>query len=140
MTQSSQLAAATTAIYAYTYGMDTANWDLAVSPFTPTVDVDYSAVGAPKATMTQAELKQFLQGLLGKEGLRVHTAIAQVFPDPEDDTQFLAYYSVRHYRDQPGHTLKFAVFGWYRYQLHEGKISHLSIQVSAIEGDPATLA
>ena len=84
------------AINLYTFGMDKRNWSLAVSKFSDTVDVDYSAVGAPKGIMTRGELQHFLQHLLGKDELRVHTAVSQVLVNPSDPTELIAYYSVRH--------------------------------------------
>ncbi len=137
---SATIESASSAIFAYTYGMDTKSWDLALSQFTDTVYIDYSAVSGPKAKLTKDSLRKYLQGLLDKEGLKVHTAISQVLPEPEDATLFLAYYSVRHYKTTQGTALKFALFGWYRYRLEESKISSLSIHVVAVEGDPSVLA
>jgi hypothetical protein len=128
------------AIFAYAYGMDTANWELAVSQFAETANVDYSAVGMTKAAMTKSQIRTFLQGLLDKDKLKVHTAISQVFSDPAKAGHYIAYYSVRHYKGDPGQALKFAVFGWYSYALEQGKIVSLVINVSAMEGDPAVLA
>lgn len=135
----SDIEIAYTAIFAYTYGMDTANWDLAVSEFAGDIDVDYSAVGAPKGKMTKPQLRDFLQGLLGKDKLKVHTAISQVFRNPEEANQYIAYYSVRHYKGDLGQAAKFAVYGWYSYSLQQGKIVSLTINVTAMEGDPAVL-
>ncbi len=58
--------------------MDTGDWDTAVSGFAETIEIDYSEVGMMQAQMTKQELKAFLQKLLEKPDLRVHTAISQV--------------------------------------------------------------
>lgn len=127
------------AIYAYTYGMDTGNWQYATSRFAESVEVDYRQVGAPKARMSRQELQSFLQGLLGKAGLRVHTAISQVFASPTNADEFIAYYSVRHYKGALGQAETFFVFGWYTYRLQNGKVTSLTINVQAMEGNPAVL-
>lgn len=134
------LRAAADAIATYTYGMDTADWDRAVGVYADPADIDYSAVGGPAGAMSRAELRAFLVGLLGKPGLRVHTALGQVLaPDPGGD-EVVAYYSVRHYRGEGAEVRKFALFGWYRFRLAAGRIAALAIHVSATEGDPAVLA
>lgn len=130
---------ATTAIYAYTYGMDTSNWHYATCYFASEVEVDYRQVGAPQAKMTTLELQNFLRGLLGKPDLRVHTAISQVLTNPVDPTEFIAYYSVRHYKGVLGQAETFFVFGWYTYRLRNGLITNLTINVQAMEGNPAVL-
>ena len=137
-TTSTEQAAA--AIYTYTFGMDTSDWELATSRFAEQIDVDYSAVGAPKSTMSRTQFREFLAGLLGKPDLRVHSAVAQVFGHPAAPGEFIAYYSVRHYRGPAESAAKFAVFGWYRFRLTEGRISTLKVEVSATEGSPAALA
>jgi hypothetical protein len=73
---SDSLQRATEAMFLYTFGMDTADWDIAVSRFAESIEIDYSAVGMVQAQMTKQELKAFLQRLLGRPDLRVHTAIS----------------------------------------------------------------
>ena len=131
---------ATEAIYAYTYGMDTGNWVYAASRFATEIDVDYSQVGASKGKMTNQELQQFLKQLLGKPDLRVHTAISQIVENPKDPAEFIAYYSVRHYKGELGKAKNFLVFGWYSYRLEDGLIRTLTINVQAMEGNPALLS
>ena len=128
------------AIFAYTYGMDTGNWDYAVSHFADEVEVDYSAVGMTQARMSKAQLSAFLAQLLGKPNLHVHTAVSQVFASSPANTDFVAYYSVRHYKGELGKAEKFAVFGWYTFHLHQERIDAIKIHVSAMEGNPAVLA
>ncbi len=134
-----KLQEAVDAINSYTFGMDTSDWELAVSRFADMVDVDYSAVGAPKSQMSQQQLQAFLQGLLGRENLRVHTSVSQVFQNPANSSEFIAYYSVRHYKGEIGQATKFAVFGWYSYRMRAGLIDAFTINVSAMEGDPSVL-
>ena len=136
---SNSLQKATEAIFAYTFGMDTADWDVAVSRFTEPIEIDYSAVGMVQAQMTKPELKVFLQELLEKPDLRVHTAISQVLENPKKPSEFIAYYSVRHYKGQLGQATKFAVFGWYSFTLQNDLIVSLKINVTALEGDPSVL-
>lgn len=133
-------AQAAAAIYTYAFGVDTADWELATSRFDEQIRIDYSAVGAPKGMMSRSQLREFLAGLVGKPELRVHTAVAQVFEHPAVPGDFIAYYSVRHYRGPAEKATKFAVFGWYRFQLAGERISALKIEVSATEGDPTALA
>jgi SnoaL-like domain len=128
------------AIQTYTYGMDTNDWGLAASVLADNTYIDYAAVGGPRGEMTRQEIAQFLSTLLGKADLKVHTAIAQVFNNPQQAGEYIAYYSVRHYRGQLGAAAKFAVFGWYRYSLKAGKVATLSVHVSAMEGDSTVLA
>ncbi len=137
---SGTLQKATELISFYTFGMDTGDWELATKGFADSVEVDYSAVGAPKGQMTKVALKDFLLQLLGKNDLRVHTAISQIFENPKEPQEYIAYYSVRHYKGQLGQGNKFAVFGWYSYKLHDNLIVSLKINVSAMEGDPTVLA
>ncbi|MBW4695825.1 MAG: nuclear transport factor 2 family protein [Lyngbya sp. HA4199-MV5] len=136
---SNSLQKATEAIFAYTFGMDTADWDVAVNKFAESIDIDYSAVGMMQAQITKLELKAFLQELLEKPDLRVHTAISQVLENPRKPSEFIAYYSVRHYRGQMGQAAKFAVFGWYSFMLQSDLIVSLKINVIALEGDPSVL-
>jgi hypothetical protein len=63
---SDSLQRATEAIFAYTFGMDTSDWDTAVSGCADSIEIDYSAVGMLHAQMTKQELKVFLQKLLEK--------------------------------------------------------------------------
>jgi|GEM_PF-6707869 hypothetical protein len=134
---STTLQEATDAIHAYTYGMDTNRWRYATSHFADEIDVDYSQVGAPKALMSNQELQQFLQGLLGKPGLRVHTAISQVLENPTTAGEYRAYYSVRHYKGEMNQAETFFVFGWYRYRLQNRKVISPAINGQAMEGNPA---
>ena len=131
---------AMTAIYAYTFGMDTGNWELAVSHFAEQVDIDYSAVGMSKGQMSTSELQDFLRQLLGKSDLRVHTAISQVLENPASPAEFIAYYSVKHFKGQLGQAETFFVYGWYTYRLQNGRVMSLTINVTAMEGNPAVLA
>lgn len=137
---SNSLQRATEAIYLYTFGMDTADWDTAVSAFAESIEIDYSAVGMVQAQITKQEFKAFLQELLEKPDLRVHTAISQVLENPRKPSEFIAYYSVRHYKGQPGQATKFAVFGWYSFTLQNDLVTSLKINVTALEGDPSVLA
>jgi hypothetical protein len=137
---SNLLQKATEAIFLYTFGMDTADWDTAVSGFAESIEIDYSAVGMVQAQMTKQDLKDFLQKLLEKPDLRVHTAISQVLENPRKSSEFIAYYSVRHYKGQPGQAAKFVVFGWYSFTLQNNLVASLKINVTALEGDPSVLA
>lgn len=128
------------AIYTFTHGMDTANWDLAVSPLQDHIDVDYAAVGGPKAAMSRQAVREFLNGLLGKPDLLVQTAISQVMPVPAQPGEFIAYYSARHFRGPVGAAEKFSVFGWYHFAMTNGKVSSLTVEVLGMEGSPGVLA
>lgn len=134
------LQVATKSIFSYAYGMDTGDWELALAGLGEAVDVDYSSVGGPKARMTKQDLKGFLHQLLGKPDLRVHTAVSQVFENPKKPSNFVAYYSVRHYKGQLGQAIKFAVFGWYDFTVQDDLIVSLNVNVTALEGDSAVLA
>ncbi|MDP9086305.1 MAG: nuclear transport factor 2 family protein, partial [Pseudomonadota bacterium] len=68
------------AIYRYAHGMDRKRFDEAAAVFADGAEIDYSAVGGPKARMSRSELQVFLTGLLGRSELSVHTAVAQVLP------------------------------------------------------------
>jgi hypothetical protein len=131
---------ATEAIVAYAFGMDTADWDMAVSRFADSIAIDYSAVGMVMAQMSKQDLKAFLQNLLEKPELRVHTAISQVLENPRKPSEFIAYYSVRHYKGQLGQATQFAVFGWYSFTLQNDVVVSLKINVAALEGDSSVLA
>ena len=131
---------ATAAIFVYTFGMDTTHWELATSRFAEQIEIDFSIVGGPKETMSRARFQEFLVGRLGKADLHVHTALNQVLEDPTSPGEFIAYYSARHYRGPAASAAKFEVFGWYRFRLNgAGLISALKIEVTASEGDSATV-
>ena len=112
---------ATEAIYLHTYGMDTGSWELATRHFADEVEVDYSQVGAPKGRMTKAELQEFLHQLLDKPGLKVHTAISQVLENPSTPQEYIAYYSVKHFKSDIGQADTFFVYGWYSFRMQEGR-------------------
>ena len=131
---------ATTAIFIYTFGMDTANGELATSRFAEQVEIDFSVVNGPKTTLSRAQFRDFVAARLGKADMRVHTAINQVLEDPTSPGEFVAYYSARHYRGPATSAAKFEVFGWYRFRLAAaGLVSALRIEVSASEGDPTAV-
>ncbi|WP_046242637.1 nuclear transport factor 2 family protein [Hymenobacter terrenus] len=127
---------ATNAIQAYTYGMDSNQYELATRPFAPLIDADYSQVGALKGHLSKQELQSFLRNVLDNPALRVHTAISQVFENPDDPTEFIAYFSARHFRGAVGQAEAFSVYGWYSYRLEAGKIVALTVNVQAMEGNP----
>lgn len=119
--------------------MDTADWKLATSYFADRIVIDYSAVGMSSGEMDKSELRDFLKQLLGKPNLRVHTAISQVLMNPANDAEFIAYYSVRHYKGEVGKAENFSVFGRYSFELTDGLINSLKINVQAMEGNPSVL-
>lgn len=127
-------------IYTYAFGMDTSDWKLATTYFADEIAIDYRAVGMTSGTMKKSELQDFLKQLLGKPELRVHTAISQVLANPADDAEFIAYYTVRHYKGEIGKAENFSVFGWYSFALTDGLITSLKINVQAMEGNPAVLS
>lgn len=137
---SERLEQAKQAIYFYTFGMDTADWELATSYFADEITVDYSAVGMSSGKMEKSQLRDFIKKLLGKPNLRVHTAISQVLAAPASDSEFIAYYSVRHYKGEIGKAENFSVFGWYSFELTDGLLTSLKINVQATEGNPAVLS
>ncbi len=124
----------------YAYGMDTSDWAYATSVYADHVDIDYRQVGAMQARMSRVEIADFLQGLLGKPDLRVHTAIHQVVALAGEPDRFIAYYSVRHYKGAIGSAGKFALFGWYEFEMRDDAIIAIAVNVSATEGDAAVLA
>ena len=128
------------AIFTYAYGMDTGDWPLAVSCMANEVDVDYTAVGMPGGRMSRQQLATFLEGLLGKPELKVHTSVSQVLPHPVNPSEFVAYYSVRHFKGEIGKADRFFVFGWYSFVMNGEQIVSLKINVSAMEGEPGVLA
>jgi len=130
---------ASTAIYAYSYGMDINNWKYATSYFANKIAVDYSQVGMLKAEMSNQDLQEFLRNLLGKPGLKVHTAVSQVFENPQTPSEFIAYYSVKHFKGELGKSEIFFVYGWYTFRMENSKVSSLTINVQAMEGDPAVI-
>jgi hypothetical protein len=136
---SSLLENAVEAISVFCYGMDTSDWSLATSRVAESVDLDYSQVGLTKATMSNSEVRSFLVRLLGKPELRVHTAISQVLRNPSDDSEFIAYCSVKHFKGALGQARTFFIYGWYTFRLEAGKISTFAINVQAIEGDATVL-
>lgn len=131
---------AASAIGRYAYGMDTNEWERATSVYADEVDIDYRQVGAMQGRMTRTDVATFLQGLLGKSDLRVHTAISQVLEHPSDAGRFIAYYSVRHDKGAIGSAEKFALFGWYDFEMADEQITSLTVDVSATEGNPGVLA
>lgn len=128
------------AICLYAFGMDTNNWALAAAGFAEEISIDYSAVGMQSGKMGKSQLTEFLRQLLGKPDLRVHTAISQVLASPVADNEFIAYYSVRHYKGQIGNAVNFSVYGWYSFEMAQGLITALKINVQATEGDPTILS
>lgn len=128
------------AIGRYAYGMDTGDWTYATGVFADDVDIDYRQVGAMQARMGPAEIAHFLEGLLEKPDLRVHTAIGQVLDHPQGGGRFIAYYSVQHYKGPIGSADRFALFGWYDFRMADDGITSLTVNVAATEGSPAVLA
>ena len=131
---------ATDAIFAYTLGIYTADWDTAVSGFAELVEVIYTTEGMIPVKMRKQELKAFLQELHEIPDSRVHSSISQVFESPLNPSEFFAYYSIRQFKEHPGLYDKSKAFGFFSFTIRNDVVVSLKINVSALEGESSVLA